>query len=150
MAAILRTTIVDNKQNTISVLYIDSINRSSWIVEMYNYTIRYIRENSDSVDRPIDRNVLMAKDYDDIYHNRKDGFWIVADDMNNTVSLYKRCTSIGKLYNSVYIDLIFVLNWSECPRIVPKIFKTTTLFDNFTDELKLSVAKFRDRSIDLV
>ena len=145
MATMLKTIISNNVQNTIAICYIDSINKSSYMNEMFNHTIKYIRENTTPTDQPIDRSGRMALNYQDIQYNRKDGYWIVGDDVNNKVTLYRRYTSIGNLYNSVCVDLIHILTFNECPRIVPKILKTTALFDNFTDELKLSVTNFKNR-----
>jgi len=147
MATILKTIISNNVQNTIAICYVDSMTKSSYMNEMINHTVKYIRENITPVDQPINRNDRMALNYQDIQYNRNDGYWIVEDLENNMVTLYKRSTSIGNLYNSVYVEKIFSLTFNECPRIVPKILKPNTLFENFTDELKLSVSNFKNRRI---
>lgn len=125
------------------VLYIDSINKSSYKDEMINYTLRYIRENNNTVID--DRNEYILYDSNKI-NNKKDGFWIVSDAEN--IVLYKKETIKGFIYNSVQINKIFILTSYVCPRIVPKIFKKPSLFDSFSDELKASVHSYRIRRIN--
>lgn len=135
------------------VFYVDSMNQGSFVAEMYSYTVKFIREQLDESNQykggPVIRTECMAEDENDIYSNKPDGFWIVSDEKANIVSLFKRTTSVGSLYNSVYVSKVFTLTCTECPRIVPKVFKQTTLFDNFTSELKQSVSAYRNRSDSL-
>lgn len=140
MATILKYT--PENQNILPVLYIDSINKSCYVDEMINYAIRYIRETTNN-------NISNRGDYitttlENIHNNCDNGYWITIDEKE--VSLYKKETCVGNFYNSIYVNRIFTLSFSVCPRIVPKILKKTSLFDNFTDELKASVNSYRNRS----
>ena len=81
----------------------------------------------------------MAKDYNDIYYNKKDGYWIIINEntlSEKVISLYKRKTNIGMLFNTYSINLVFTLSAMECSRIVPIISNEKNTADNFVDELK--------------
>lgn len=136
--------IFENK-TTLPILYIDSINKNSHITEMINYLLRYIRETTHT--EIVNRDNYIANDSDDIYKNKKDGYWIITNEQKNEVILYMRETIKGILYNSIYVNEIFRLNSYECPRIVPKILTKTTLFENFTDELKATVHNYKTRTV---
>jgi hypothetical protein len=140
MATIVKY-ITDNK-NISPVLYIDSINKSCYVEEMLNYTIRYIRETTNN--NINNRDNYISSSMENIYNKCKDGYWITIDDQD--VSLYKKETLTGIFYNSIQVGKIFTLKYVLCPRIVPKILKKQSLFDNFTDELKASVNNYKTRS----
>ena len=140
MATIMKFDL-ENKTN-IPILYVDSINKSSYIEEMINYIIRYIREiTNKSIDN---RNDYIVSSIDDIHKKCDDGYWIIIDEKE--VVLYKKELSKGNFYNSVYVNEIFKLKSYECPRIVPKLLKKPSMFDSFTDELKASVSNYRTRA----
>jgi len=154
MATISRQNFNDNGTEIgvpTPILYVDSMNYSSFAAEMYSYTTRSIREQlgKDYNGEPVIREEHMAKDENDIYHNKTDGYWIVCDEEKKILSLYKRETSVGNIYNSVYVTKTYTLTCTECPRIVPKVFKETTIFEDFTSELKKTVRSYRTRTDSL-
>ena len=134
-----------------TVKYVDSINKSSYMEEMFNITIKYIRENSDVNNLvPFKKDNFMAKDYNDIYYNKKDGYWIIINEntlSEKVISLYKRKTNIGMLFNTYSINLVFTLSAMECSRIVPIISNEKNTADNFVDELKKKVSLYGSRLI---
>ena len=147
MATILKETFNNNVSTGLAkpVLYVDSMKPNSYVFEMYNMTVRYIREKKETDGLSIiKRQDHMAKDENDIYYNKKDGYWIVSDEKK--VTLYQKHTRVGNIYNSYDMNKIYVMTCHECPRVVPQVFKKSTLFDDFSNELKDSVRKFRERS----
>ena len=140
MATIMKFDL-ENKTN-LPILYVDSINKSSYVEEMINYIIRYIREiTNKSIDN---RNDYIVSNVDEIHKKCNDGYWMIIDEKE--VVLYKREISKGIFYDSIYVNEIFKLKSYECPRIVSKLLKKPSMFDNFTDELKMSVSNYRTRS----
>jgi hypothetical protein len=151
MAIVLRTHYLQNTpSSTEAVIYVDSINKDSYVAEMYNLCIKYIREKMDIFNTQcviFKRENFMACDEKNIYNDKQDGFWIIADEKERIVTLYKRITYRGRwFYDSTYIEKIFTLTCQECSKIVPKVFKKSTLYDNFTQELTMKVSTFRDRT----
>ena len=151
MAVVLKKTYPQGCKNISGtcepLIYIDSINKDNFILEMYNIAIRYIRENVEYIKEPtIKRIKHMAKDENDIYYNKSNGYWIVSDEKEKIVSLYHKKTTIGLIYNSIQVDKIFELTCKECPKIVPQVFKKASLFDDFSSELSDRVLKYRERS----
>ena len=147
MAILLKNTYINYiPQLAEPVLYIDSCNLDSYMAEMYNMTVKYIRENTESNDTT-KREKHMAIDENDIYYNKLDGYWILGDAKNFTVTLYQKKTMNGVIYNSVQVDKIYRMECKKCPRIVPQfIKKPPSLYDNFLSELTSSVANFKERS----
>lgn len=150
MAIILRTHYLQNvASSTEAVLYVDSINKDSFVAEMYNVCVKYIREKTDTSNKQntvFKRENFIVGDEKKIYTDSQDGFWIVSNEKERIITLYKRITYRGRIYNSTYVDKIFTLTCQECPKIVPQVFKKSTLFENFTDELTARVSTFRDRT----
>jgi hypothetical protein len=129
-------------------IYIDSINTSSYMKEMISYTLKHIREVSgadyfDSITdlKPSDH---MAKNEQQIYKSKKDGFWIVTDELYDTLTLYKRETSTGTLWNSVYVSKIYSMRIVKCPKIVPKVFEKVDKHQSFIAELRTQVEKIKN------
>ena len=94
------------------------------------------------------RNDYIVSSIDEIHKKCNDGYWIIINDKE--VVLYKKEMSKGNFYNSVYVNEIFKLKSYECPRIVSKLLKKPSMFDNFTDELKASVSNYRTRSMSAI
>jgi hypothetical protein len=137
MATILKEEFANNVSKGIPFpfIYVDSINQDSYVAEMYNATIKFIRENIDYDGiSNINKSDYMAKDYNDIYYNKKDGFWIVSDEDNNIIELYKKETNVGKIYNNYNVNKIYKLTCHKCPRIVPKVFKKTSKYDSIANK----------------
>lgn len=126
------------------IIYVDSINPSSYTSEMYNIAVRYIRSKKNADGVIIVRQSHMANDENDIYYNKQYGYWIVADEEKRTLTLYEKCQPTGLFYKC-NVNRIFTLTCCECPRIVPQVFKKTNLYDDFSNELKESVRKYRNR-----
>jgi hypothetical protein len=157
-----------------ALVYVDSINGDSFVAEMYNITMQYIRKDQDDKDKPDDgswiftstdsgskptaqynpkskdigtkRDNYMAKNEDDIRCNKMDGLWIVSNEPERIVTLYRKTTLVGTFYNSIYLDKIFMLTCKPCPRIVPQLVTKLSHFENFQTELTLRVAQHRDRT----
>lgn len=154
MATIVKTLYIkDIVTSMIPVCYIDTINKNGFMAEMYNWCMRYIRENSDAdkttktiYDQNFKRENYMATDQQNIYNNKEDGFWFVVNEKETHITLYKRETYKGVIYNSTYVTKILTLTCHECPRIVPQFVKERTLFENFSDELNAKVATHRKRT----
>jgi hypothetical protein len=150
MAIVLRTPYLQNVAGcTESAFYVDTINKNSFIAEMYNLCVKYIREktNTSNLHNGVfKRENFMASDAKNIYYDKEDGFWIIADEKERIITLYKRITFRGRIYNSTYVEKLFTLTCQECPKIVPQVFKKTTLFENFTEELTAKVLTYRDRT----
>lgn len=133
------------------IIYVDSVNDTSYIKEMYSIIVKYIRQNNMNINKNNDDQKIvkktnhMANDYNDIYYNKKDGYWIIFDDKNKSVTLYIKQISTGFIYNSYSVNKIFTLSYVKCPRIVPLLFDKKDKHGNFLDELKFSVKRYRQR-----
>jgi len=153
MAIILKTPYLQEVAGSIEpVEYVDSINKDSFVAEMYNLCIKYIRENTVETDNKVTtfkRENFSAKSENDIYYDKVDGFWMIANEKEKVITLFKRKTLVGRIYNSTLVEKIFKLECKECPKISPKVFVKTSVFDNFSKELSNRVADFRDRTDSL-
>lgn len=149
MAIILRTPYLQEVAGAIEpVEYVDSINKENFVSEMYNICIKYIRENTVDSDKKVitfKRKNFTAKSENDIYYDKTDGFWMIANEKERVITLFKRKTLVGRIYNSILVEKIFKLECKECPRIIPTVFVNTSLFDNFSKELSDRVADYRER-----
>jgi hypothetical protein len=142
MAVILKTQYLPEASTT-AVLYVDSINSESYMSEMLGIATRFIRENSPC--GPIVKSKdHMAKDKKDIT-TKKDGMWIVPNGTSG-ISVYKKRTNYGYIYNTSSIDLLFDLIYTKCSKVVPQVYKTTSLFDDFKSELADRVGQYKDRA----
>jgi len=146
MAVILRKDYNNLTTEQYPVLYVDSINESGYISEMFNITMSFIRIR-DSHEIICNKDKYIATDTNDILINKNNGLWVVYDEKLHTVTLYERKTSTGYIYNSNCIEKIFELTYHKCPRSVPIVFKKENKFESFDRELKESVSKYRMRSI---
>lgn len=150
MAIVLRTSYHQNVAfPTECAIYVDSINKDSFVAEMYNFCVRHIREKTDTSNSQnviFKRENFMAEDEKNIYKDKKDGFWIVANEKDKIITLYKRVTYRGRIYDSTYVEKQFTLTCQECPKVVPQVFKKTSLFENFTEELTAKVSTYRNRT----
>ncbi|VBB17618.1 hypothetical protein YASMINEVIRUS_81 [Yasminevirus sp. GU-2018] len=150
MATILRTSNLPGAPDSeikVPVIYVDSINCDSYNSEMHNICVRHIRENTVSKDDSFKRDEHIAKDENDIYYKKKDGLYYIPNEKTRTFVVYKRTTSTGYVYNSTTVEKLFTLTCVECKRIVPQVFKKTTLFDDFSSELRTKVTDYRDRTL---
>jgi hypothetical protein len=127
------------------VFYVDTINKDSFITEMYGYCIRYIRERI-AADSKVEHKKYLARDENDIYYNKLDGHWLISDEKNKVVTLYVKTTWHGWVHNSVTVKKIFMLTCKECPKLVPRIPKKKSMFEDFTQELTEKVLIYRDRN----
>ncbi len=159
MAAIIKTTYTHNEVALVQAMtYIDSINKESYLTEMYSICIKYIREKNENElndtkknnYKPMIRDQILAKDENDIFYNKVDGHWIIETEKNKIITLYQRRTLNGIIYNSTLVEKLFSLTYNECSRTVPKVFeKPQTPFENFSKELSEKVIAFRDR-LDII
>lgn len=150
MAVILKATYENETRGLFEpTVYVDSINKDSYMAEIYNQTVRYIREHTPVINgriAEIRRENHKVRDEKAI-GSKPDGYWFVSDEKNKTLTLYKKTTKVGYIYSSVYITKVYEMKCSECPRIVPQISaKKTSLFDNFSTELSERVVAFRERT----
>lgn len=149
MATIMKTNYHNNYALVAEcAVYVDTINKDSYVAEMYNMCIKYIRTKTVINDESIvyKREKFLAIDETDIYYNKGDGYWIVANEKDKIITLCKRVTFKGMIYNTIYIEKIFTLTCNECPKIVPKIFKKPSTFETFTEELTTTILAFRNRT----
>lgn len=147
MAVILKTTYGPN-QKCVPILYIDSINRDSYMIEMKGALTRFLRDNDPSFNNMVDKKIyfklLSINNINDI-NNKKLGYYYIINESEQTLTLYEKTLSIGYIYNSYIVKKIFMLQYTVCSKIVPRVFKKTSLFDNFSQELITKVSEFRDR-----
>jgi hypothetical protein len=145
MAVVLKRSNQTNFTESEPVLYIDSINAEGYIAEMYNITVRYIRENTQQLDKEVKKENHTALDENDIY-KKIDGYWAVYDGKDKSVSLYLKKTLFGMIYNSVVVEKIFILTCKKCPKIIPQLVNKPSKFENFQMELISRVTEHRKRS----
>ena len=145
MAAICREDYDNNTACRINkpILYVDSKNPTSYMVEMINYVCKYIRTKDDN-DITVTKETHSIEKIDDLY-NKDNGYWFTYDIVNNNVILYKKITSEGNFFNSTYIETIFKLTYYHCDRIVPMIIPKKCLHDNHMEEIKEATKKIRQR-----
>lgn len=133
------------------ILYVDSINASSYAVEMNNICISYIRNNSNV--KASDAYQFKSAEHTlkkelDIY-SKPDGYYYVSDDKANTFVMYKISRSTGYFYRTcTTVDKIFTLISIPGKKVCPKVFEKGDKKEEvtFESELKSRVAKFRDRA----
>lgn len=158
MAVILRTTHqyqsgTSDSENNNPILYVDSINRDSYISEMHNMCVQYIRAKSIntiefiSINDDVSRNERIAKDESDVYYNKKDGYYYTINEDTRVFVMYNKNTYPGYIMDTITVEKLFTLTCVECKRIVPQVFKKNTVFEDFTAELKTKVMDYRDRTL---
>jgi hypothetical protein len=145
---------VKEEEKNKPILFVDTINVSSYTVEMHGVCIRYIRENTDPRSVPEfhlfkSGNYTIKKEQD--INTKPDGYYYVANEKSNIFVMYKIQRSIGIFYTSTMIEKIFTLicvpGTRVCPRLVEK--NSDNKFLDFASELKSKVANYHDRSRDV-
>lgn len=130
-----------------AVAYVDSRNSDSYLIEMYNYTCKYIRESTSL--KNVKKELHLAKNINDIYKNKSDGYWFIVDKSNRVIELYKKYISVGYIMNSINVEKIFILTCTpNVPRIVPRIINKSNgacLHDNLMSEIFSATEKVRNR-----
>jgi len=157
MAIILRTDYLNNiATQSKCAIYVDSINTDSFLSEMYGISIRHIRETLEVSDKTntstslpitVKKENHIAIDENDIYYKKADGFWLIYSDKTNTLTLYKKTTLVGTIYNTVCMPKVLELRYETCGKVVPKVFNTEeSQYTKFQNELNNRVTQFRDRA----
>jgi hypothetical protein len=154
MAVIRKEKFINNiSAGSESVVYVDSVNVSSYKNELYNIAISYIRCNDkdyDSFDFTSNKKELfVAKNSDDIYYNKKDGHYIVYESDGDSIVMYKKITLKGRIYNSIVIEKVFKLTFDQCKKIVPLAIQKETeknIYKDFSDELIQKVSQYKNRN----
>ena len=146
MAIIIRTPYTHNIAQPIEpLLYIDQVNRSGYIAEMYGIVTRYLR---DTLECEIELNTYMADNIEQITFSKDTGYWVVEHP--DTVTLYEKTTPSGILYNGVGVEKVFSLSAYQCPRVVPRVVPRVSAksspFDNLKNELFHSVTAYMTRT----
>lgn len=130
------------------VIYVDSINKDGHMAEIYNQTVRFIREHTpiaNGRDIEIRREDHSVKDENKIIQ-KPNGYWLTANEGKRTLTLYKKIMVSGYLYNYPCVQKVYEMCCQTCPKIVPNIIKKGILFDDFSKELKSKVAEFGRRT----
>jgi len=118
--------------NNKPLIYVDSINETSYYNEMKNILNSFIREKN------IEYTKLKTQD------EISDGYFII--DNKTTIELFKKQTNrTYYIFTNCNIERILFLNYVKCKKTVPIIMKKeNTLFENFQDELKNRVSKVKN------
>jgi len=116
------------------IIYIDSINETSYYTEMKNILSSYIREKNIEYTK--------VKTHDEII-GKQDGYYLVENKL--TIELYKKQTNrMYYVFTNYDITKIMSLSYTKCKKTVPIILKKeNTLFENFQDELKNKVGNLK-------
>jgi hypothetical protein len=130
------------------VIYVDSINASGHMAEVYNQTVRYIREHTPITD---DKEIHIKRENHSVKDEKKigekpDGYWFVADEKKKCLTLYKKTTIGGYLCYYPNVEKVYTMTCVDCPKVVPSIIKKNDLFTDFSKELKDRVAAFGRRT----
>jgi hypothetical protein len=123
----------------IAIVYVDSINPSSYMIVMASHITKYINENMNESKSPEYYQV----DSDSDILKKSDGLWFVKNEKESCINLYKKTTLHGWIWNSIDVKLVFKLKSTRCSRIVPHIPKTKTKYESFIDELKDRVGSIK-------
>lgn len=160
MAAIVKTDYTSSMPDSIPVLYVDSMIERSFDVEMKSLMSKYIRTLSTTTTATnnthdakdvgsVTIGKYLAKDENDIRYNKNDGLWVVDDRTNTSLTLYRRKTNHGYLYNTVDVSKKIKLSFHKCKRVVPQILKKESLFDTFQNELASKVSEYKNKYINM-
>jgi hypothetical protein len=136
-----------NPPSSEPVMFIDSVNMNTYLVEMYSICNRHIRNNDKTINdnNPLKKETLIVKDEESI-KTKEDGFWIIADEKNYVITLYKKTTISGYLYNYPTIEKVFTLTCKTCPRVVPQLFEKTNNDYSFIKELNNKIQDYAERN----
>ena len=120
--------------NNKPLIYVDSINETSYYTEMKNILSSYIREKN--------IEYTIVKTHDEII-GKQDGYYLVENKL--TIELYKKQTNrMYYVFTNYDITKIMSLSYTKCKKTVPIILKKeNTLFENFQDELKNKVGSLK-------
>uniref|UniRef100_A0A6C0DYE3 Uncharacterized protein n=1 Tax=viral metagenome TaxID=1070528 RepID=A0A6C0DYE3_9ZZZZ len=120
--------------NNKPLIYVDSINETSYYTEMKNILSSYIREKN--------IEYTIVKTHDEIL-GKQDGYYLVENKL--TIELYKKQTNrMYYVFTNYDITKIMSLSYTKCKKTVPIILKKeNTLFENFQDELKNKVGSLK-------
>jgi hypothetical protein len=120
--------------NNKPLIYVDSINETSYYTEMKNILSSYIREKNIEYTK--------VKTHDEII-GKQDGYYLVENKL--TIELYKKQTNrMYYVFTNYDITKIMSLSYTKCKKTVPIILKKeNTLFENFQDELKNKVGSLK-------
>jgi len=120
--------------NNKPLIYVDSINETSYYTEMKNILSSYIREKN--------IEYTIVKTHDEIL-GKQDGYYLVENKL--TIELYKKQTNrTYYVFTNYDITKIMSLSYTKCKKTVPIILKKeNTLFENFQDELKNKVGSLK-------
>jgi len=116
--------------------YVDSLNETSVFNEMNKIALQHIKENivKDDVWLKLDKFTL--KDVSELT-TAKDGYYIVFD--KGCLTLYKKITLDGYIYNSVYYNRIFKLSSVKCKKVIPKVEIENSDWQKFKLELQKAI-----------
>jgi hypothetical protein len=120
--------------NNKPLIYVDSINETSYYTEMKNILSSYIREKNIEYTK--------VKTHDEII-GKQDGYYLIENKL--TIELYKKQTNrMYYVFTNYDITKIMSLSYTKCKKTVPIILKKeNTLFENFQDELKNKVGSLK-------
>ena len=120
--------------NNKPLIYVDSINETSYYTEMKNILNLFIREKN--------IEYTIVKTHDEII-GKQDGYYLVENKL--TIELYKKQTNrMYYVFTNYDITKIMSLSYTKCKKTVPIILKKeNTLFENFQDELKNKVGSLK-------
>ena len=120
--------------NNKPLIYVDSINETSYYTEMKNILSSYIREKN--------IEYTIVKTHDEII-GKHDGYYLVENKL--TIELYKKQTNrMYYVFTNYDITKIMSLSYTKCKKTVPIILKKeNTLFENFQDELKNKIGNLK-------
>jgi len=153
MAFIVQTFHLPNvKEEDIKkpILFVDSLNVSSYTVEMHGVCVRYIRTN-DGSDKVADSRIFKAENHsvknEQDIKTKPDGYYYVVDDKKNIFVMYKIQRYNMLFYTSTSIEKIFTLTCIPGKRVCPVIFdKSSDKGISFESELKAKVTSYRNRT----
>lgn len=141
--------IINSKVNVSSVNYYNNYS-NDYMPCMFNIFFEYIRNNLllNQTEEFVSDNYV-AQNYNDIYYNKKDGYWIVINEYNKVMTLYKRTTYPGYIYNTYEIKFLFTLS------IIVDATKDTQNTVSAVSSIKYSLLKqvppeYKQTSIDFV
>jgi hypothetical protein len=119
MAVLLKNIFISNiLQGIKPIAYIDSLSTNHYIEKMDEVMINYIKMNT-ITNEMIKKEDFIALNEKDIRDNKSDGLWILRNEKNLNVTLFRKKTSHGVVYNDVYVEKIFVLTCEKCEKFIP-------------------------------
>ena len=116
------------------LIYVDSINETSYYTEMKNTLNSFVREKNIEFTKVKTQDEIIGK---------QDGYYLVENKL--TIELYNKKTNrTYYVFTNYDITKIMSLSYTKCKKTVPIILKKeNTLFENFQDELKNKVGSLK-------